>query len=101
MQSAYCFGTSSAPVVAGALVQNGQWRWYFCTFPAHATNTVAYFNFADMNLPICAVTGLLVATCLDLKVPHGTIKEKLLKLDWMCVVSVLLNYPSDSGGLKG
>ncbi|KAL5518322.1 hypothetical protein ACEPAH_4 [Sanghuangporus vaninii] len=62
---AYAFGTSSAPVIAGALVQNGQWRWFFY-----------------MNLPICGVTAFLIFTCLDLKVPKGTIKEKLLKLDW-------------------
>ncbi|KAI5119018.1 hypothetical protein M0805_001877 [Coniferiporia weirii] len=62
---AYCFGTSSAPVIAGALVQHGQWRWFFY-----------------MNLPICAATAFLVFTCLDLKVPKGTIKEKLLRLDW-------------------
>lgn len=39
-----------------------------------------------MNLPICAVTGFLVATCLDLKVPKGTLREKLLRLDWMYVL---------------
>lgn len=53
----------------------------------------------DMNLPICAVSGFLVATCLDLKVPHGTIKEKLLKLDWMYVHSTSLIFTSDSGRL--
>ncbi|KAL5495946.1 hypothetical protein ACEPAI_1410 [Sanghuangporus weigelae] len=62
---AYAFGTSSAPVIAGALVQGGHWRWFFY-----------------MNLPICGITAILVFTCLDLKVPKGTIREKLLQLDW-------------------
>ncbi|KAL5534885.1 hypothetical protein ACEPAF_2975 [Sanghuangporus sanghuang] len=60
----YAFGSSSSPAIAGAFAQNGQWRWFFY-----------------MNLPICGVTAFLVLTCLDLKVPRGTFKKKLLKLD--------------------
>lgn len=39
--SAYCFGTSSAPLVAGALAEHGQWRWYFCK---------RYFQFPFISL---------------------------------------------------
>ncbi|KAL5536448.1 hypothetical protein ACEPAF_270 [Sanghuangporus sanghuang] len=62
---AFGFGTAIAPVVAGSLAQKGQWRWFFY-----------------MNLPICGVTACISAIYLNLKVPRGTFKEKILSLDW-------------------
>ena len=39
-----------------------------------------------LNLPICGVTAAMVAIFLDLKVPKGSFKEKLLGLDWLWVI---------------
>lgn len=36
----------------------------------------------DLNLPICGICAALVFVYLQLKVPHGTFKEKILSLDW-------------------
>lgn len=45
--------------------------------------TIRVLNpFQDMNLPICGVTAVIAATYLDLKVPRGTFKEKMMSLDW-------------------
>ncbi|KAI5118633.1 hypothetical protein M0805_000009 [Coniferiporia weirii] len=63
---AFAFGTATAPIIAGSLAQHGQWRWFFY-----------------MNLPICGLTALISLMYLDLKVPRGTFKEKILSLDWM------------------
>lgn len=54
-----------------------------------------------MNLPICGATGLLVFTCLDLKVPRGTIKEKLLRLDWTCVRFASIPGSSANASFRG
>lgn len=39
----------------------------------------------DLNLPICGICATLIIMCLNLKAPRGTVKEKLLKLDWAYV----------------
>lgn len=61
----FAFATAIAPVIAGALAEHGQWRWFFY-----------------LNLPICGVCAALVFVYLQLKVPHGTFKEKIFSLDW-------------------
>lgn len=65
---AWTIGGGTGPVVGGALAQSGQWRWLFY-----------------LNLPICAVAGLLVATFLRLRIPHAPLRERLGKMDWMWV----------------
>ncbi len=37
----------------------------------------------DLNLPIAAIAALLVVTCLHLRTPTGTVREKLGRIDWM------------------
>ena len=43
----------------------------------------------DLNLPLCGVSATLATILLDLPTPPGTIREKLGKMDWMCVNLIL------------
>ncbi|THH02025.1 hypothetical protein EW026_g762 [Hermanssonia centrifuga] len=58
--------TAIGPLLGGALAQNGLWRWLFY-----------------LNLPIAAIAALLVVTCLHLRTPTGTVREKLGRIDWI------------------
>ena len=44
-----------------------------------------------MNLPLTGVAMVLIMLFLKVKAPQGSFREKILKLDWMCVMS---NLPS-------
>ncbi|EMD31247.1 hypothetical protein CERSUDRAFT_100593 [Gelatoporia subvermispora B] len=55
-----------APVIGGGLVTPGNWRWLFY-----------------LNVPIAAVSFLLVFFFLDLPIPTGTFQEKMKKIDWL------------------
>ncbi|KAI5118634.1 hypothetical protein M0805_000010 [Coniferiporia weirii] len=63
---AYTFATATSPVIGGALAQHGQWRWFFY-----------------LNIPVCGLVAIVVFVFLDLRTPRGTLKDKLLSLDWM------------------
>ncbi|KAK0641431.1 major facilitator superfamily domain-containing protein [Cercophora newfieldiana] len=72
-----CIGifTAVAPLIGGALAQNGQWRWAFY-----------------LNLPIGAVC--LVITFLFLHVSHanhGTFSSKMKRIDWGGVTLLTLS----------
>nr|AAF01426.1 Mfs1.1 [Coprinopsis cinerea] len=54
------------PIVGGALAENGAWRWLFY-----------------LNLPICAVSFILVVVFMSLPTPAGTFKEKFFAMDWI------------------
>ncbi|KAJ6567332.1 Mfs1.2 [Mycena vulgaris] len=62
---AWCFSGGIGPVVGGALAQQGQWRWIFY-----------------MNIPIAAFSFFMTLFTLRLPIPPGTMKEKLMKIDW-------------------
>jgi MFS family permease len=53
-------------MIAGALAQNGAWRWLFY-----------------LNLFTSGGSAILVFLLLNLKTPEGTIREKLARMDWM------------------
>ncbi|OBZ67783.1 putative transporter C3H1.06c [Grifola frondosa] len=54
------------PVVGGSLADRGQWRWLFY-----------------LNLPICGLAAIFVFMFLNLPAPPGTLREKLMRLDWI------------------
>ena len=40
-------------------------------------------NVEDLNLPVSFVACLLVVVLLDLPIPKGSYREKIMQLDWM------------------
>ncbi|KAI0803147.1 iron permease [Irpex lacteus] len=62
----WAVAASVGPVVGGGLAVSGNWRWFFY-----------------MNLPICGVVGFLVFFFLRLKIPPGSLREKLGRVDWI------------------
>ncbi|KAJ7806153.1 major facilitator superfamily domain-containing protein [Mycena olivaceomarginata] len=64
LQLTWCLASGLGPVVGGTLAQNGKWRWIFY-----------------LNLPIAPIPSILVATCLNLKVPRWTWSESWQHFD--------------------
>ncbi|KAJ6468281.1 Mfs1.2 [Mycena sanguinolenta] len=62
----WAFASGIGPLISGALVQHGQWRWLFY-----------------LNLPVCGVALALTLAFLSLPTPPGTLKEKLQRMDWI------------------
>ncbi|KAJ3473492.1 hypothetical protein NLI96_g12977 [Meripilus lineatus] len=56
------------PVVSGALATNGRWRWLFY-----------------LNLPISGLAFGLVLVFLPLRIPPGSFRQKISRLDWMYI----------------
>ena len=85
--SAYGLGSAVAPVIAGVLSEHGAWRWFFCSSLLRMP-CLAFYNIpsSDMNIPICAVTAIILVVFLDVKTPNLSFKEKMAKLDWVYVV---------------
>ncbi|KAJ3543934.1 hypothetical protein NM688_g5798 [Phlebia brevispora] len=71
------FATAIGPLVGGALAQNGHWRWLFY-----------------LNLPICGVASALVLAFLHLPTPAGTLREKVLRIDWVGIALSTLSTVS-------
>ncbi|KAH8111198.1 iron permease [Phellopilus nigrolimitatus] len=63
---AYAMSSGIATIIAGALAQHGQWRWFFY-----------------MNLPFCAVSAIITAIFVSIEAPRGSFKDKLFSLDWI------------------
>ncbi|KAJ6620570.1 MFS general substrate transporter [Mycena sp. CBHHK59/15] len=62
----WALASGIGPIISGALVQGGHWRWIFY-----------------LNLPVCVVALLLTLVFLSLPTPPGTLKEKLSRMDWI------------------
>ena len=41
------------------------------------------FSLIDLNLPICAVSAILTVLFFNFNAPRGSVREKLIQLDWM------------------
>lgn len=75
-----------APLVSGALAEEGQWRWLFCTPPLTTRRGPRYsLRITDLNIPIAGAAAILVVLFMKMKKPEGTLKQKLAKMDWMWV----------------
>lgn len=62
----YTVASGIGPVVGGSLAERGHWRWLFY-----------------LNIPIAGLASILVLIFLNLRIPPGTIKEKLRRIDWI------------------
>lgn len=92
--STWAVAASVGPVVGGGLAVSGNWRWFFCklyvlTIDFSMTNRYICVCWLDMNLPICGVVGFLVFFFLRLKIPPGSLREKLGRVDWMYVITFI------------
>ncbi|GAA5975695.1 hypothetical protein JCM10908_005247 [Rhodotorula pacifica] len=79
-------GNGVGPIIGGVLSQKVSWRWAFW-----------------MNLPIGGVCLAIIVLFLPLKAVHGSIKEKLKKIDYggallTVAASVLVILPLNWGG---
>ncbi|KAG2006197.1 MFS multidrug transporter [Coprinopsis cinerea AmutBmut pab1-1] len=60
------------PIVGGTFAEKNAWRWLFY-----------------LNLPVCAVSLVLIVAFMSLPTPQGTLKEKLSAMDWFGNLLVL------------
>ena len=76
-------------MVGGALAEAGQWRWLFCEFLLYSAwgckNRELTRWVSDLNLPICAVAATLIFMFVNLRTPAGSFRDKIGRMDWMCV----------------
>lgn len=66
IQISWALGSITGPLIGGLLVQYTTWRWIF------------YLNF-----PFCAIGFLTIPIVLRLHVDRGSVKERLLSVDWV------------------
>jgi MFS family permease len=78
---AWALAGGLGPLVCGSLASQGQWRWLFY-----------------LNVPPTGVLVLLMLILLRVPTPPGTLKEKLVKIDWIGI-SILI--PSTCSSLLG
>ncbi|KIP03761.1 hypothetical protein PHLGIDRAFT_77024 [Phlebiopsis gigantea 11061_1 CR5-6] len=70
------------PLVGGSLADVGQWRWLFY-----------------LNLPINGLAAILVFALLKVNTPRGSLKSKLLQMDWMGNFLIIASSSSTVIGL--
>ena len=65
-QISWAFGSITGPLIGGLLAQHTTWRWIF------------YLNF-----PFCGIGFMTAPLVLRLHVERGSVKERLLSVDWV------------------
>ncbi|KAF7329101.1 MFS general substrate transporter [Mycena kentingensis (nom. inval.)] len=73
----WCTACITGPVIGGALVTRGAWRWLFY-----------------LNLPICTVAAVFVLVFLRLPTPQGSFREKIGRLDLIGNILVISSTAS-------
>ena len=80
----WAMAAAMGPLIGGALSSEGQWRWLFCKYSLGLLDTPRLiFKLLDLNIPLVALAAGLVVSCLQLRTPAGTFKEKVGRMDWM------------------
>ncbi|KAF8443970.1 major facilitator superfamily domain-containing protein [Boletus edulis BED1] len=78
----WCLAASIGPVVGGVLATKGQWRWLFY-----------------LNLPITLIACISVIILLDLPIPPGNYRDKLMRMDWIGNFLVIASTTASTIGL--
>ncbi|KAJ7598412.1 iron permease [Mycena floridula] len=60
----WAFASAIGPPLGGVIAEKA-WRWLFF-----------------LNIPLCVIGFVLVAKCLNVRHPAGSLKEKLARVDW-------------------
>ena len=66
IQLTWAFGTIAGPLIGGLFAQHASWRWVFI-----------------INFPFCALGLVIVPLAVRLKSKRSSVKEKLLRVDWV------------------
>ncbi|KAG6369246.1 major facilitator superfamily domain-containing protein [Boletus reticuloceps] len=74
----WCLASLIGPIVGGSLAELGQWRWLFCKYCILAQN---------------------IFFLLDLPVPPGTYREKIMRMDWIGNFLVIASTTASTIGL--
>ncbi|KAJ2161852.1 hypothetical protein GGF46_001160 [Coemansia sp. RSA 552] len=73
----YGIASAIAPAIGGAIVQYSKWQIIFW-----------------INIPLCIIALTMVVTLLRIPRPHGSMKEKLMRIDFggalLCIAGVVL-----------
>ena len=65
------------PPIGGALAEKGAWRWLFF-----------------LNLPLCGIALLLSTVFLRVRTPKASLRDKIVQMDWMYVLSLYKTFVS-------
>lgn len=85
------------PLLGAALAEKGQWRWIFYRELIYSvkgenfspdSKAVYWLGTFIVNLPIIALTSILMLLRLHIKVPKTTWQEKIDLIDWYNCISV-------------
>ena len=82
IQLIWAFGTITGPVIGGVFAQHASWRWVFI-----------------INFPFCVLSLVTVPLVVKLKPRRTSVKEKLLRVDWLGGFIFIASFTSFLMGL--